>query len=90
MADSTASGTDTRVSRDWRTAKPAWQPPRDVSSRFDRLRAWLRRAGRWVLSQIHEDPRERQIIFNYLLIATWVVMCFIGVMAATAGKGVHP
>lgn len=79
---------DARRTYDWRRDRPAWAPPRDVISRRARLRAILRRAGQWALAVfIHPDQRERRIIYTYLLLATWVVMIVIGILAK---HGIHP
>lgn len=78
---------DVRLASDWRRSGPAWTAPRDVPSVRTRLRAALRRAGQWALRQIHEDPRERRIIYTYLLVMTWLVMCVIGILAK---HGIHP
>lgn len=72
---------------DWRADRPAWQPPRNIASGRTRVKRWLRRAGQWALDFIHPDPRQRRVIYIYLLIATWLVMIAIGVLAKL---GVHP
>lgn len=70
---------------DWRGHRPGWEPFRPAFRQ--RMRSFLRRAGQWALNQIHPDPRERAVIYAYLLIATWIVMIAIGVMAY---HGIHP
>lgn len=77
---------------DWRHAKPGWQPPRDLELRRARRqaqhRARLHRLGQWALGFfVHPDPVERRKIYTYLIVATWIVMCTIGMLAA---HGVHP
>lgn len=64
-----------------------WRTPRDVQRRNVLVRRWLRRVCDWALNFIHEDPRERRLIFDYLIVATWIVMCVIGVLASW---GIHP
>lgn len=89
---------DGSLADDWRHAQPGLLQPRRrrARGRVQRLRAWLRglpwkrwarRVGAWALDQVHPDPRERRKIYIYLVVATWVVMCTIGVLAA---HGIHP
>jgi len=83
---------DGSLADDWRHARPGSVPQRRrARGRIRRLRAWLRglprRAGAWALDFIHPDPRERQKIYIYLIVASWVVMCTIGILAA---RGIHP
>lgn len=72
---------------DWRHTHPAWQPPRSRVTVRQRLKGGLRRASTWALDFIHPDPRERRIIYTYLLVGTWIVMIVIGVLAK---HGIHP
>lgn len=78
---------DARLASDWRCCGPAWAPPRNTPGLRMRIRAALRRAGQWALDFIHPDPRQRRIIYIYLLVATWAVMVVIGILAK---HGIHP
>lgn len=81
-------------SGNWRTAKPAWQPPRDLAPEprpgiRERLLSAIQAVRSWcnIETMLLQPSDNRRDIAVFVVGMAWGVMCAIGAMAAW---GIHP